>query len=148
MKLKVLVIMKGGKMKMNKKGETSTLALIIGLIVLLIAAFLVIMAVTGNFGIFNDFVANMFGGKANVGTVVQGCQAACALGTQGTFDYCTKLRDVYFDKKSPKQSMTCKMMEGTNGLEVCPNVACNTAPATIPPATNPPTTTPPASAIA
>lgn len=133
--------MKGGKMKMNKKGETSTLALIIGLIVLLIAAFLVIMAVTGNFGIFNDFVANMFGGKANVGTVVQGCQAACALGTQGTFDYCTKVRDVYFDKKSPKQIMTCKMLEGTNGLEVCSNIAC---PVTAPPVTTPttPATTP------
>ncbi len=128
-------------MKMNKKGETSTLALIIGLIVLLIAAFLVIMAVTGNFGIFNDFVANMFGGKANVGTVVQGCQAACALGTQGTFDYCTKVRDVYFDKKSPKQIMTCKMLEGTNGLEVCSNIAC---PVTAPPVTTPttPATTP------
>lgn len=126
---------------MNKKGETSTLALIIGLIVLLIAAFLVIMAVTGNFGIFNDFVANMFGGKANVGTVVQGCQAACALGTQGTFDYCTKVRDVYFDKKSPKQIMTCKMLEGTNGLEVCSNIAC---PVTAPPVTTPttPATTP------
>jgi len=128
---------------MNKKGETSIIALILATIVLLIAAFLVIMAVTGNMGIFNDFVANIFGGKANVGTVVQGCQVACALGTQGTFDYCTKIRAVYTDKKSPKQDMTCKMLEGTNGLEICSNIACPvTAPSSTTPATTPTTTTP------
>lgn len=111
-------------MMRNKKGaEPTILGYVIAIVLLVALVVLVFFVATGRFGEFGDSISQFFGGKVNVQTVVQGCQAACASG--GQFDFCQKIRDVSFDKKLPKEQLTCVQLVGRNvGLAPCENIAC------------------------
>jgi hypothetical protein len=109
----------------NKKAQGTSvsfiISFIIGVIVLVIAAFM----------IYNYYNSGSLigGGKVNVGSVVQNCQVSCS--SNGFYDYCTRTRNIVFDdtgKKNPRnnQPYTCRQLETENvGLDKCDVLACD-----------------------
>lgn len=94
----------------GKKADTSVMALVIGAIVLAIAAgFLIYWLVTGS-NPFGDLIGNIWG-KPNVATLAQTCQVAC---TQSKYDYCQRIKEIKWEDASGKlhkADITCNLLQ-------------------------------------
>lgn len=118
----------------NKRGQEggTSLATIIGIILLLIVAVLIIFAVTGGFGDFGSKIKQYFGGGSNVQSVIQACELACNADQQ--YDFCELKRSVKFEKDSGfaplTATVTCKdlstgAIKDSNNKEYKISLACN-----------------------
>ena len=122
----LLKMMKGGKMKSNKKGAEMTIGTIVMIILALVVLVVIIYGFTTGWGNLWDKVVNIGGGKINVQTVVQSCQIACTTNSQ--YDYCEKQRSIIIDDSGkPDDNLnTCQDLEAdeTYGLDPCENFDC------------------------
>lgn len=101
----------------NKKGAEMTIGTIIVIILALVVLVVIIYGFTTGWGNLWEKITGFGGGKVNVQTIVQSCQLACT--TQSTYDYCTKERNVIFEKDDQKNGdYNCKALENEGvGLE-------------------------------
>jgi len=93
----------------------------IGTIVVIILALIVLIFLVFGFstGWSNiwEKILNFGGGQANVATVVQACQAACA--TQDNYAYCSQVRDLKFSDQTVRGSCDTLKDVANSGIASC-----------------------------
>jgi len=114
----------------SKKAAEMTIGTIIVIILALVVLVVLIYGFTTGWANLFEKIGVFGGGKANVQTIVQGCQLACT--TSSEYDWCTKQRKIIVDdaanegKTIPLKEKTCKELSLNTkyGLEDCTGISC------------------------
>lgn len=111
----------------QKKAAEMTIGTIIVIILSLIVLAVIVYGFTTGWGNLWENIKNFGGGRVNVGSVVQGCNVACASVVE--YDYCTLTRKIVFDETGTKnkdnnQLFTCKQLESKGVGLSCDNLEC------------------------
>ncbi|MEK6935382.1 MAG: hypothetical protein AABW67_01205 [Nanoarchaeota archaeon] len=114
----------------NKKAAEMTIGTIIVIILALVVLVVLIYGFTTGWANLFEKIGVFGGGKANVQTIVQGCQLACT--TSSEYDWCSKQRNIIVDdeanvgKTKVLAEKTCKDLSaiGKYGLEECTGITC------------------------
>ena len=114
---------------MNKKGAEMTIGTIVIIILALVVLVVLIYGFSTGWSNLWQNVIGFGGGSVNVQTIIQSCQVSCS--TSATYDYCTKKRDIVFDKVNGKKnpldgSLTCNDLKDSkyNAALTCSNIDC------------------------
>jgi hypothetical protein len=105
--------------KMNKKGESSSIATLVAIIILLVVLVVVIFGFsTGWSNLWGKMTSIFFPTKENVQSIIDGCKVSCSSGAQ--YDYCTKARTLRFEDTANKNklvsiSVTCSDLQNKAG---------------------------------
>lgn len=81
----------------DKKGESSTITIIIAIVLGIAVLVFLIFGFTSGWNNMWDRVSNLGGGKANLDTIASACSLACS--TASVSDYCTTKRTVKFGEE-------------------------------------------------
>lgn len=84
----------------NKKGAEMAIGTIVVIILALVVLIFLVFGFSSGWSNIWEKILNFGGGEANVGTVVQACQAACA--TQDAYAYCGQVRTLKISKDVSK----------------------------------------------
>jgi len=76
----------------DKKGAELTIGTIVIIVLALVVLVVLVLGFTGGWGNLWSRITSIFGGGANVDSVVQACQVACS--TESKYDYCTRERTI------------------------------------------------------
>ena len=112
----------GSRARLNKKGESSSVATVVGIIILLVLLVLVILQWVFGITIVDLHVTQR--SETNSDKVRADCNVLCAAGSQVSFGYCCEKREVVFDKNSEMQLETCN---SDSRLDVCRGIVCTEA---------------------
>ena len=98
---------------LNKKGESSTITIIIAIVLGIAVLVFLIFGFTSGWNNLWDRISNLGGGSANLDTIVSACSLACD--SQNTYDFCERKRTVKFG-----ESVEVKYIESGTGTESDP----------------------------
>lgn len=118
--------LKRGKTEMNRKGAELTVGTIVIIVLAVIVLVILVLGFTGGWGNLWSRISGIFGSGANIDTVIQSCQVACA--TESQNDYCVVDRKVVLESKqklTPASCMELSVLQPSLGIGECDAIDCD-----------------------